>query len=122
MTRRTLLFAVLGLCLSPLAANAEPYFGFRFAQTREGIVEVSYVDASGLARQMGLKKGDVLKKINDKVIRTNEDVFAALKTLRGRYTIEIDREMQGDSQSKTLTGEIRESTRTPGKFYHVPIR
>jgi S1-C subfamily serine protease len=130
MTRRMLLFAVLGLLLTPLAASAQPNFSFRFAQTRQDTVEVSYVDPGGLAQQMGLKKGDVLRKITaegkEREIRTNDDVHAALRILRGPYTIEVDRSSDGKSRptrlDPPLKGEIRESAQTPGKFYHVADR
>ncbi|MBI1917608.1 MAG: hypothetical protein HYS12_23180 [Planctomycetes bacterium] len=124
MTRIIPLLGTLVLVLCPVAARAEePYFGFRFTKTRQGTFVVSYVDASGLAQQMGLKKGDVLNRINRTEPRTPDEVRKLFDSLSGGpYKIEIERSPDGQGPPVArapLTGEIRRNEKS-GKYYCVP--
>jgi hypothetical protein len=126
MKRCVLLFAVLGLCLSPLvAAAADPYYGIKFVETRKQKVEITSVDPEGLGKLMDLQIGDTVVSVGcpslDKkmTIQTNDDLANALKNLRGKYEITVIRpldEKGSKTQEKTLKGEIKES-KTGKEFY-----
>ncbi len=122
---RNLPIGALVLCLGPLAARAEePYFGFRFkAARKEATFVVTYVDPSGLAQRMGLRKGDVLKKINRTEPKSPDEVRRAFDDLRNQdYTIVIERSPDGKGPSVAtalLEGKIRKNEKS-GKYYCVP--
>jgi hypothetical protein len=127
MARRTILLAILAICLSPLAATAaEPAYGLKFVETRKKTVEIAAVDPEGLGRLMGFQKSDTIVWIDSpslegkKAIQTNEEFAAALKKLRGKYEIRIVRpldEKATKTEDMTLTGEIREAKN--GKDFYI---
>jgi C-terminal processing protease CtpA/Prc len=118
---RAILLAILGVGLSGLVLHAaEPSYGVRFIETQRKTVDVAYVDPAGLGRLMGLQKSDTIVSVNNKTIRTNDDIVEAMKNLRGAYEIKIIRpldEKGSKTEEKTLKGEIRESKTKPGEFY-----
>jgi hypothetical protein len=129
MNQRAILVAMLGLCLSPLAATAaEPSYGIKFVETRKKTVEIASVEPDGLGRLMGFQKSDTIVWVDSpslggkKTIQTNDEFVAALKNLRGKYENKIIRpldEKGSKTEERTLKGEIRES-KTGKDFYLLP--
>ncbi len=72
------------MSLSPMLAEK-----LELDYNKKGIV-VTQVDKGSQAIHLGIKKGDIIKKINDKRIRNQDDFLEAIKQLR-RFRIIIER-------------------------------
>jgi len=126
MRKSIVLAGLVALGLAPLLTWAEerpaPNLGLRFAQTRQGVFVVTYVDPSGLAQQIGLQRGDVLKQINSVRLNTEKDVRRGISDIfDGKYRISFARSVDGASDPvdfEPFEGMIR--MYKSGTYHHVP--
>jgi serine protease Do len=74
-------------------------YGMTLESTDKGVV-VSELDPSGLAAESGLREGDVIEKVDGRVIRSATDVKSALDRTDGRPSLVI---VNRDGRSLFLT-------------------
>jgi S1-C subfamily serine protease len=131
-----MLLALLAAAVLPALASAQPTadnvlpFGFRFAegkpmgQGKGSAIQVIDIDLKQLGAQIGLRRDDVIKKVNGVEITSKSDLLLGLKKISESkdkdYDITIYRPRTG--QDIPLKGTIQKSERPKNILYARPSR
>jgi S1-C subfamily serine protease len=106
------LFAVFWLLLaSPVVSHADDVPMMMFQETRG--LKIKSVPTNTIYQRVGLKRGDVVTKINDRFVRSTQDLELLEDAISkpGNYVVELLR----DGKTVTLTYTVRTGTGSASK-------
>jgi Do/DeqQ family serine protease len=83
--------------------GGESRFGLGLQSSDEGVV-IAEIDPNGIAAESGLQEGDVIQKVDGKIVKTPADVKAALDRKDGKPSLLVI-QREGRSLFRTLRAE-----------------